>query len=214
MNIAFKAALTGLLVAGAVALAPGSASAEDTGGDGIPTIPLYGHPYASQTSGGEFFVGTIDFERFELDGDEITLTGRLLSKRKTIETVFPVEIRDATCEEVHLLIGPPPVLGLQDPLNLQETHFESQLRMGDFCSIAHALQDGDLQTVVDELNEVEELEAGLLGGDSCPWYVWLECSSAIVACGATCLIGPEVCVPCFVAILGPIGAECGDCVSN
>jgi len=43
----------------------------------------------------------------------------------------------------------------------------------------------------------------------CSWGKKIECAAAIAACGATCALGPEVCVPC----LASIGASsCLDCL--
>lgn len=44
----------------------------------------------------------------------------------------------------------------------------------------------------------------------CSALRWATCGVAMVACGASCLLGPEVCVPCLAAIGMP---TCLDCLS-
>ena len=33
----------------------------------------------------------------------------------------------------------------------------------------------------------------------CPWYKKVACGAAVSACAASCLAGPEACMPCFAS---------------
>ncbi|MCB9758406.1 MAG: hypothetical protein H6739_01065 [Alphaproteobacteria bacterium] len=44
--------------------------------------------------------------------------------------------------------------------------------------------------------------------ESCSWGKAALCAGAAVACGATCVFGPEACVPCLTAIGAPICLSC------
>lgn len=166
-------------------------------------IPIHGHPYVSTRTNGSRFVGTIrlDIRGFALDQGDLIVTGRLIDPRRSKTTEFPVVITKASCEVLELEIGPPPIGGLLDPLRLVETAGASELRLSDFCAIAAARGHDDMRTVVDELNELEELDAGLLGQNSCPWYEKAACGTGIAACAATCIDPVDaVCELCFAGL--------------
>jgi hypothetical protein len=182
-------------------------------------IPSVGIPYSSERANGEFFVGTIDLEGFELEDGQISVTGSVLMVgRPPIPTVFPVEIIEATCDEFTLEIGPPPILGLLDPLLLEQSvEGGSELRGSDFCAIAAALADGYLEEVVSQLNEEDEIASGLLGAaaGACVWYEAVGCAALTVACGALCVPSLAACIECFGTVIGLAlqeAAVCGRCL--
>lgn len=45
---------------------------------------------------------------------------------------------------------------------------------------------------------------------SCSMTKKIACGAAFVACGASCYLGPEVCVPCLAAVGG--GTDCLACL--
>jgi hypothetical protein len=63
--------------------------------------------------------------------------------------------------------------------------------------------------VVSRSISVSRTRRGAIEPSSCDFFKAIECAAAVVACGATCIAGPEACIPC----LAGIGAEgCLDCV--
>jgi hypothetical protein len=211
MNI--RAVLTALFVASAVALSPGGLSAQDAGGAGAETdttspvteshrshrlIPSVGIPFASGS-----FLGTIDIQNFAAQGNRIVANTLVRIGQRTTSARLPVRIVRATCSVLELEVGPPP--GAQRPLGITQTIGTSELRQQQFCTIANA--EGT-QARVAALNERGQLGASL---GACPWYQTAGCAVAVVACGASCALGPEVCIPC----LAGVGASsCLDCFFN
>jgi hypothetical protein len=42
------------------------------------------------------------------------------------------------------------------------------------------------------------LDNGIIAS-GCSWALAAECVTAVALCGASCLLGPEVCIPCLAA---------------
>jgi hypothetical protein len=214
--------LTGAIAMSAVTtLAPSIAHAQTESRspkEGRPPagLPPFGLPYVSERANGEFFMGAIDLDGFELENGQISAIGSLLAVGRTpIPTAFPVEITDATCDHFTLEIGPPPVLGLLDGrVHVESREDGSELRMSDFCAIARALADDDLVEVVSQLNEEDEVALGLLG--LCHWAEAVGCSLAFAVCGVECVFVGPACLSCFVELIGLTldeAAICGRCFS-
>lgn len=231
--------LCGVVLAGALAvpagttLAPAIAHAEtakpapanytplpDRGPRGTRAgIPSFGIPYASERANGKFFLGTVDLDGFELKSRQILARGRVLSTgRPPIRTSFKVKIKEATCDQFTLELGPPPVLGLRDPLLLEQSvEGGSELRRSDFCAIAGALADRNLAEVVSQLNDEDEVAAGLLGPapGACVWYEAVGCAAYTLACGAICVVAGPACLSCFAEMAVQLiqeAALCGRCL--
>lgn len=188
--------------------------------DGPVAVPGHGHPYASSTESGAFFRGTISIEKFVSTGDGLMARGELLfvqgSKVRVLPTTFPVNVLRADCFVLELEIGPPEARrSLEDPLVMLETPDTNPMRYADFCAIGLAWSQADYDEVASLLNEEALLEAGFLGGNSCPWYRWPECVGAITACTAECVgfsatvVGAVICEACLGASTYYL---CKDCI--
>ena len=163
-----------------------------------------GIPFASGK-----FLGTVEILGFGAEGNKLFTRTRIRTGQKTTSAKLPVKVLRTSCEHFELEIGAPP--GAQGPLRLVQHRGNSDLNVTQLCDLANAKT---AQAQAAALNERGNSGAGpALAAEaaSCPWYEAVGCSLAIAACGATCALGPEVCIPC----LAGVGASsCISCFFN
>lgn len=212
--------LMGLLIVGTASRELDAASSTPTS---LPAVPSFGMPYSSSAADGGLFRGTISIDKFVPTSDGLAATGRLLFVRggqvRSISTRFPVEVRRADCYVLELAIGPPAVhRQLLNPLVLVETPETNPMRHADFCEMGQELAEGDFVGLARAINEEELLEAGFLGGNSCPWYRWAECGGTLVGCTAVCILTTPTSVigatACFLCIGASLYDLCKDCIQK
>ena len=203
MRLSIRTTLAALLFTGAVALNSSSVSAQDKGAAAaaseaaasVRSIPTVGIPFASGK-----FLGTVEILGFGAEGKKLFARTRIRTGQKTTSAKLSVKVLRTSCEHFELDIGAPP--GAKGPLRIIQHRGNSDLNVTQLCDLANAKT---AQAQAAALNERDNLAAEV--ASSCPWYEVIGCSAAIAACGATCALGPEVCVPC----LAGIGA--GSCIS-
>lgn len=175
-------------------------------------IPTFGFPYLSTMSDGSTFTGTISVDTFKSDGDSLVAEGHLRFGNRAVPLEFPVEVLRADCSLLELQVGPPPYRGLKDPIVILEHPEISELRQADFCRVGEAFVAGDFDELASLLNEEDLLAAGFLGGNSCPFFRFIQCGAAIAACGLVCSVfnpfEPDNCSNCFIAFGAPLCIEC------
>lgn len=188
-----------MILGGAAALTPLPARAQES-----PRSSVEGLPIVGQTRDGQQIIGTFELKGFSSEGDELRAFGELDTTVQTpdgldaphedVEVTVPLKILTATCESLHLEIGPFPHLGKdQYPLQLHVDPGDNVLRRSSFCNIARAVIEG---VPAAELADILTNPEG-----TCDWWQeYIVCPVAFVACGATCVLGPEVCVPCLAAV--------------
>jgi hypothetical protein len=191
-----------VLLLGAAALTPLPAGAIVP----TPRVSVSGVPFVTFTPAGTL-VGAFEIESFTSAGNELrvtgvidgtltTGTGEVVVTHENFPVVAPLRIIQANAESLILEIGPFPLPGdstLQQPLQLHVDQGDNVIRRSGYFKIAQAVQQGA---------SAAEL-AGLLNDPtgSCPWWQeYIVCPLAFTVCGASCLLGPEVCVPCLTGI--------------
>jgi len=184
----------------------------------VPSIPAFGHPFSSRTADGGRFLGSFDFDQFVQDeAGNLVVRGVVLSTTATVpgeQVTVPVRILVATCDLLHLELGPITQLGLLDPFHLVLQEDTDELDRGEHCAIATAAASGDTARLVSLLNQEARFGPGGTERHSCPATQWAECSNAITTCGDPCqgpYLGPQIqaCATC----LNALGAEsCIVCV--
>ena len=191
-----------VLLLGAAPLTPLPAGAQPP----TPRVSVKGVPFVTSTPDGTL-VGAFELQSFTAEGNELrvtgvidgtltTSTGEVRVTHEDFPVVAPLRIVQANAESLILEIGPFPLPGdstLQQPLQLHVDAGDNVIRRSGFFKIAQAVQQGA---------SAAEL-AALLNDPtgSCDWWQeYIVCPLAFTACGATCLLGPEVCVPCLTAI--------------
>ena len=174
-----------------------------------------GIPYQSDTEDGGSVIGSASIDSFEVDGDEIKAVGTFSCGETSFDTEYPVEIVDATCENLILKIGPP----TNPPGLISKTEIGpstgltsgSELRVTDLCGIANANVTGNMELLAERLNETEKIEMGAVAS-CCPWYKALECSFAIITCMRVCSITPPPLQPCLDCLSSAGSVSCACCL--
>jgi hypothetical protein len=209
MKIGLKAALTALLVSGAVALSAGSSFSAES--DGAPAagpsaaaphrfIPHIGIPFAA----GKNTLGTVEINGFAAQGGKIVANTTVRVGETARPAKLGVKILEASCHFLELQIDPP--RGAPRPVHISQHAGNSNLEQSEFCAISHAVQDRNVPAQVAALND----HAGGPETHECPWYQAVGCGTAVTLCAASCAIGPEVCIPCLAAV----GlSDCIDCLN-
>ena len=190
-----------VLLLGAAPLTPLPVGAQST-----PRVSAEGTPFVTSTPAGTF-VGAFELKGFtsegnelrvigEIDGTLTTSTDEVIVTHEDFPVVAPLKIVQANAESLILELGPFPLPGdgtLQQPLQLHVDAGDNVIRLSGFFKIAQAVQRGA---------SADELAALLTNPEgSCDWWQeYIVCPVAFVACGATCILGPEVCVPCLAAV--------------
>jgi hypothetical protein len=188
-----------IIFGGAAALTPLPARAQDS-----PRTSAEGLPIVGGTPSGNQIIGSFELKGFISKDDKLRAFGELDTTLHTpeglevphedVEVTVPLKILTATCESLHLEIGPFPHLGEdQFPLQLHVDPGDNVLRRSSFCNIARA--------VIEDVPAAELAELLTNPEGTCDWWQeYIVCPLAFVACGATCILGPEVCVPCLAAV--------------
>jgi hypothetical protein len=192
-----------VMLVGAAALTPPPAGAQPAT---TPRVSAKGVPFVAVTAAGTF-VGAFELQGFGSEGDELrvfgvidgTLTplvGPPIVTHENFSVVAPLQILQATCESLLLEMGPFPLPGdemSQQPLQLHVDPGDNVLRRSSFCNIARAVQRGA---------SAAELAALLTNPEAtCDWWQeYIVCPLAFTLCAASCVLGPEVCVPCLAAV--------------
>ena len=156
----------------------------------VPSIPAFGYPFSSRTADGGRFLGSFDFDQFVQDeAGNLVARGVVLSTPATVPgepIAVPVRILVATCDLLHLELGPITQLGLLDPFHVVLQEKTDELDRGEHCAIATAAASGDPARLVSLLNQEARFGPGGTERHSCPWTQWEECSNAISSCSVQC----------------------------
>jgi hypothetical protein len=192
---------------GAVLLPPRRAGAIE------PSSPTFGYPFSSLTADGGRFVGTFDFSGgFAQDelGDLVAVgVVRSTMAAATGEPIaVPVKIRIATCDILHLELGPITQLGLLDPFQVVAQEATDELDRGEHCAIAAAAEGGDTARLVSLLNQEARFGPAGTEHNSCPWYRWLACGLVFAFCALSCFAIGSACISCATTLGGAVCIPC------
>jgi hypothetical protein len=197
-----------VLLVGAVMLIPLPVRAQQS-----PRTSVEGVPIVGLTLDGLQLIGAFKLKGFSSEGDELRARGELdvtlqtaegsLVLHEDVEVAVPLKIVQATCESLHLKMGPFPQLGdadSQHPLQLHVDAGDNVLRHSSLCKIARAVGQGI---------PADELAALLTNPEgTCPWYEEVGCGIAKAACLMACFpggggvsgVGCQNCLQAFGAI--------------